>query len=155
MDNLDSEAIAKQCIKAAIAVSVVLTVLLWGDWFSLLLVWIFMYPMALVFGFITGFWLSAIGATEPEERVWIEDEEDEESCEIIVLEYSPATLGRFNDSDIHEWVIIKRPDTGEAIRLEYDRCVSFDADFEAPHKRWFAILAGVVYVEPENSTSEE
>lgn len=141
---IDSDKLAMQCIKAALFVSVLITVGFWGNWWVVVGAWVAMYPMAMVFGLIVGFVGAALGwETESEAQVWADETKD------LIAESSPETVGKFQDADIHEWVMLKRPDNGELVRCMFDRTIDMRGDFEfqPPEGTWFCITPpGILYV---------
>jgi len=148
--QIDSAKMAEACIKAAALTATALTILFWGEWIFIALVWLMAFPMALLFGLMVGFAASAIGATvteEPEDEeeqasVWLNDEQ---------FEKSEAILGRFGEYPIHEYIVVPNPKdpSAEKLKLMYSNTVNAE-NFEAPAKLWWAVLpGGLLYVEPE------
>lgn len=133
-----------RCIYAALLTAVVLTFVFWGDWWIIIGAWVLMYPLAMFLGLVMGFVGAALGwETESEAQVWAEETED------LIAESSPEIVGKFQDFDIHEWVMLKRPDNGELVRCMFERTIDMRKDFEfqPPEGTWFCITPpGILYV---------
>lgn len=149
--NVDSEyaeVLAGRCIIVSIIITTLATAFLWGDWVIIGLLWIIGMPiMTLIFGYLTGFFLSAMGATQ-DDQLWYDDTGD------LVVERSEKIIGTYNGSPIHEWVMLKRPDTQEMIKCVYDRTVDPQAEeIDLPNNQWFVVENGVFYIaDPDPET---
>lgn len=146
---MDAEKIAEYCLGATALAAVALTIMFWGSWFLIIGVWVLAFPFAMFLGLVSGFVHRALNGPVmvQEPLLWLDD------VSALVLEVSPETIGTFQDAKIHEWIILKRPDNGEPIRLGYNRTVDMERDtsFEPPDEKWFCVLPpGIMYTEPEN-----
>lgn len=139
------DAAAALCLKVSLALAIVVTVFFWGSWVIILLAWISFIPLALLLGAIVGTIWRARGATLPSKakpNVWFTDDTYEKSSEII---------GELDGTPIHEWIIIKDPNTDREIKLFWEAKVDVLANgFTPPANRWFIIVPpGLLYLEPE------
>jgi hypothetical protein len=140
--------LAALCWQAAAITTIFLTAVYWGQWLIVALVWVFAFPIALLYSFIVGIVGHACGMTVKHEdadedqlsTVFIADEEFEKSTE---------TVGRFKDKDIHEWVIIDDPRVENTrLKLFFTGTVDIEAGFEPPADVWWAVLPpGLLYAE--------
>lgn len=156
---MDAEKMAEYCLIAAVGAATMLTVMFWGTWLVVIGAWVLAFPFALLLGLISGFVGHAMGvqmhSTDDDDgdiediaQVWTDE------AGSMILERSVETIGTFQDAPIHEWVLLKRPDNDEPIRLVYNRVIDMRNayTFEPPDDEWFCILPpGIMYVEPENS----
>ena len=146
----DNEKLAERCFWSAIVIVVSITVLFWGSWLIVGIAWLLAYPLALLFGLIIGFVGAMLGweTGEAEEiRIYASEVED------IIAERSATVIGKFQDADIHEWVIMKRPDNGELVRCEFEYTMDMcSSNFTPPDNVWFCVMPpGIFYVaKPEN-----
>lgn len=148
----DSEAIAKWCIAIAMLSAAFGTGIFWGDWLAIAMVWIIAMPItAVLLGFLAGFVLSFLGATEEQPMVWINEDSDE-----LIVGHSDTVIGRMNDADIYEWILIKRPDTGESIKCFFERKFDYEnEELELPNNQWFVVNHGALYVAPIEPETHE
>lgn len=147
VDSEHAEVLAGRCIIVSIIISAVASIFLWGDWVLLSLLWVVGMPlMTLLFGYLTGFFLVMLGATQ-DNQLWFDD------ASALVVERSEKILGTFNGSPIHEYVVLKRPDTDELVKCLYDRTIDLQAEeIELPSQQWFVLENGILYIadhEPE------
>ena len=146
--SIDSENLAEHCIKAALGAAALCTLLFWGEWWTVLFCWVMVYPAALVLGFIMGFTLNAMGVEMTQQNLWMDQGEN-------IVERSETTVGKLGELTLHEYIILKRPDNGENIKLYYDRCVDLRQEWEAPNKLWFVVEpGGILYVESAKEKAE-
>lgn len=153
---MDAEKMAEYCLITAVGAATMLTVMFWGTWLVVVGAWVLAFPFALLLGLISGFVGHAMGVQmrsaddgdiEDIAEVWTDE------TETMILERSAETIGTFQDAPIHEWVLLKRPDNNEPIRLVYSRVIDMrhGCTFEPPDEEWFCILPpGIMYTEPEN-----
>lgn len=152
--EFDSGQAAMRCIWMALAAAILMTIGFWGNWWIVASSWIAMYPFAMLLGLVYGFTAQALGATIEDPKVWAQETED------LIVESSPEIVGKFQDADIHEWVMLKRPDNGELVRCMFERTIDMRGDFEfqPPENTWFCITPpGILYVavHPENTAPIE
>lgn len=155
--QLDSEKMAERCIMLAISAAVLMTIVFWGSWWIVAGSWVAVFPFALLLGLVSGFVAAAMGATveEDDPQVWAQE------TETLIVESSTEIVGKFQDADIHEWVMLKRPDTGEHVRCMFERTIDMrrnDFEFEPPQNTWFCITPpGILYVavHPENTAPQD
>lgn len=150
---IDSSKMADRCIYTALIVAALFTICFWGDWWIVACAWLLMYPLAMLLGLITGFVGSWLDWKVEHPQVWTDE------TDIVITERSEEIVGMFQDAIIHEWVILKRPDTGEPLKCLYKRSFDMsksDFSFTPPENTWFCVLPpGILYVaaEPENAES--
>lgn len=158
----DAGKAAVRCLWAAVAIATTLTVVFWGELLAIALIWIFSGPLALFLGYLYGFVGSALGYDavdmdedddeidiEEDPRFWLNDDDNG-------IVYSDEIVGTYKDANIHEWVLIDKPESnGEKIKCAYETVVDMDYGFNPPDGRWFILLEpGILYVadaEPENT----
>lgn len=142
--NIDSEyaeVLAGRCIVVSIMITALVTAFMWGNWIMIGLLWVIGMPiMTLVFGYLTGFFFSAMGATQ-DNQLWFDESGS------LVVERSAEIIGTFNGALIHEWVMLKRPDNEELIKCTYERTIDVrEEELDLPNNQWFVIEDGVLYV---------
>lgn len=166
----DTDKAAIRCIYAALAITVILTVLFWGEWLAVTICWVFAIPLSLGLGWFYGFigdllGFTPVGAEDKEECDYLDDEEIEVeedprfwlSDNDSGIIYSDEIIGTFMDANIHEWVLIDKPESeGIKIKCLYETIVDMNYGFNPPNDRWFILLEpGILYVaEPENTVAE-
>lgn len=149
--QIDSDKMASRCIVTAIITTLAITSFYWGSWWVILSAWVLAFPLALLLGLISGFVSHGLGFTVEDQKVWTGE------AEVVITEKSEAILGLFQENKIHEWVILKRPDNGELVKLFYWCTVDMSGNsvINTP-ENWFVILhPGIMYVEPENNQVSE
>lgn len=150
---MNADKMAEWCLILSALLAVIISVMFWGNWLVVVGAWVIAFPFAMFLGLIAGVVGNALGMPlisddEESSQVWAEE------TDVLVLERSEALVGKFQDEDIHEWVLLKRPDTGEPIHLVFSRTIDMrgDYEFEPPQEEWFCILPpGIMYVEPEKT----
>ena len=146
--KVDSEKLAAQCMKAALAITLINTVVLWGEWLAIAICWVLALPLAMLLSLIVGNILYYMGATMVKQNLWVDD------ADITIVERSPEIVGKLGENTIHEWVMLKRPDNGELVKCFYETVIDFN-DWEQPDNRWFVVLdGGVLYVAEPNEKVE-
>lgn len=148
--KMDTEKMAMRCLQLAVLAAVFMTIGFWGNWLVVVLSWVVMIPFAMLLGLVSGFVGAALGAKVEDAKVWAQE------TETLIAESSPEIVGKFQDADIHEWVMLKRPDNGELVRCMFERTIDMRGDFEfqPPENTWFCVTPpGILYVavQPENT----
>lgn len=145
--NVNSDKLADICIRVSCVFALIGTWYFWGTWW-VLAAWLAVLPLAMLIGVLLGFVLAALGATMDAPSVFV----DEDGSHIV--ERSSTIVGVLGEHKIHDWIVLKRPDNGELVRLTYDRIVDAKTWDDAPDGRWFALEpGGILYTEPENAAA--
>lgn len=145
---VDTDNLGTRCLQLAALCAVAATVFFWGSWILVVIAWAGVVPLALFFGLVCGFVGSWMGAEVQKANVWADD------TDLVVTARSDVLVGTFRDAAIHEWIDLKRPDTGESIRLFYERTVPDGRQFRPPATVWFALVGpGILYLQPESATT--
>lgn len=147
--QVDSDSLAAKCIWTSVAITVLLTIFFWGDWLILLGLWcLFLPALALVSALLLGYILNAAGATV-DGQLWVS------ATEVTILDRSAEIVGNIDGKLIYEWVILKRPDTGEAIKCFYERVIDLENDdWDVPNNRWFVVVDGALYAAEDDPEVE-
>jgi hypothetical protein len=150
---MNVEKLAELCLGIAALTAVSITIGFWGSWVIVALAWILMFPFAMLLGLGAGFLVRPSEEDDIEDaQMWTNDED------ITITERSEEIVGLFQDETIHEWVMLKRPDNGELVRLKYERTIDMrnEFEFEAPRNTWFCILRpGIMYIADEHEPEPE
>lgn len=162
--ELDTGKMAMRCLGSSLFAAVLITIFFWGDWFAIGIAWVMAYPLALFLAMLTGFVSALLGINlvndaevpdeDPDAKVWSDDTAN------LIVQTSPEIVGVFQDQEIHEWVMLKRPDTGDLVKCSYSRTYDMrDPNFEfvPPKNVWFCLASpGILYVaEPENTVAAQ
>lgn len=146
----DTETLAGRCLASAFLAAVFITIGFWGDWFIIIIAWVMAIPLALFLGLVVGFVAAALGMTMEDPQIHVNETAD------IIVERSPEIIGKFQDHDIHEWVVMKQPKTENLLKCKYSRTIDMtkEFEFEPPDNIWFCIIPpGIMYIaEPEPET---
>jgi hypothetical protein len=142
--KVDSGKMAERCIWSALLAAVFITIGFWGDWWMVGIAWVMAFPLAMLLGLVIGFIGSWLGWEIDDPQVWAQETEE------LIGDRSETIIGKFQDADIHEWVMLKRPDNGELVRCMYERTIDMtksNFEFTPPDSTWFCVMPpGILYV---------
>lgn len=141
---MQAHAIAGRILTAVLICAAVLTVVLWGQWFYIALVWALLYPAALFIGYVVGFILAATNPVQP----------DIETFELEVISKSAKILGHYKDAPIFEW--LKVSDGKKEYYLEFIQTYRPEDGGAALVRPGIQLILqpGLLYGEPEQKQAD-
>jgi hypothetical protein len=154
--------IIRTSVLSAFVLSLVLSVSVWPSWGALLAIWLLFPALTLLLCFVLGF----IAGMKADDSALIVDPKALEPPQLwlsadTVIEKSEASLGKFKDQPISEWIKVKLPNERIAM-MRFENVVDIDRLESAavPSASWWTIISpGLLYVEdtilePEKSVKE-